>query len=225
MNESKEFANNAFKKYFEIAKGESEVDEKSFPSAYELLPDLDAFEENKNRIGKELLASLRYIEPSFLFYRRDESSFLEDPKNFSMRVIPGSEIEKALMVFKNVQAEINELYGHYSVALYLLNYIVNRNISTIKKNNKLVTMYEDILAELNEKQKNTELANLIARPIEIHKKDVDLLLTNEEKKMPVPVSQVIPSAPPLPGNKGQIKPKKSKATVEESDIEQKEELE
>lgn len=198
MAETREFSNDKYKQYYQIAKGETEVDLFSFNSAYEILPDLDNFEEIKNANGKKLLASLRFIEPQFVYYRKDESSFLEDPINFSMRLIPGSDLERALSTYREIQSVNNELYGHYSVSLYLLKFLIQRNDMLVKKNKKLMQMYSDVVDQLTEIQKQKELTNVRVSELELplSKKDGVLTLTDEEKKIDEAIVKIPEELPP-----------------------------
>lgn len=183
MSGIKEFANNKYRDYFEVSKGDQEVSLENFNDCYGILPDLDIFEENKLSTGRILLASLRLIEPQFVYYRREENSFIENPNEFTMRVLPGSDLENGLNYIKNIQSSINDMHGHYNVALYLLKFLLARNSIVVRKNKKLALMYEELLNEINNNQTKKEIKKYKVEELNISKKDEVLALMPEEKKL------------------------------------------
>jgi len=184
MVNDKKFRSSTQKVYYEIARDEESVRDANFSSIYEFLPDIDLFDEKRIGIGKELLASLRFIEPRFVFYRRDEQTFLEDPNSFSMRLLPGETLEKALASCKNTFSEINELYGHYNVSMRMINFLILRDAALVRKNNTLVNMYQDARERIDEILTNKEVKRFKIDNLENVKTDNDLLLTKKELAVP-----------------------------------------
>jgi len=189
MTEINEFRNNKLMNYVQVAKGEIEVDLTTFNDVYELLPSIESFDIDRSVVGKNLLGTIRIFEPSFVYYQRQEDFFIDDPQNFDLKVINGSSVDRAISGFKDIQSKINELFGHYSACLYLLNFLIQRNRSLVNNNVLLLKKYEGIVDELNDYYKEKELNDFKVNELYVKNTKVDgvLALTEEEKKQPVVV--------------------------------------
>ena len=150
MGEVKEFINKSQLDFVSIARGEEEINEDNFSFAYKMLNDVDAFDLERNSIGRDLLESLKYVESNFIYYRAEESRFIDNPESFSMKLIPGSTIDKSLSTVKSIQHRINLLFGNYNVSMYLLSFLILSTRELERKNYFLTKNYNDILDRLHE---------------------------------------------------------------------------
>jgi hypothetical protein len=186
MSESREFRLNKDMVFFQVAKGEIELDEESFKICNEELKSPEFFEDRRNVLGEEFLEILKFVEDNFVYYKRDLENFIEDPKTFSLRLLPGSNLEKCLRTLKNLQCEINTLFGYYTVSVNMLDYLKDENKDLEIKNNTLKNKNEELtneLKELNEKYMdiNNKYKDLLISKDNNIKKSITKIVEEEEE--------------------------------------------
>lgn len=137
MAQSKEFLNESHKLYYDVAKGMQLMTLANFGEVYALLPNSTTMMSNRDAVGKSLLKNLKNLGFTD-FSDRDLQQFVETPLNLKKRTFPGSELERAFDDTKDVQAIINELFGHYSVAVKIIDFLVERDHNNFNKNQTLL---------------------------------------------------------------------------------------
>ena len=140
MTDVKEFLNDSHKQYTEVSLGVQTLNLANFDKVYELLPDLDTFEEQKSVFGRILLSGLKIVEPGFTYYAPEENRFIDNPSTYNPRITNwhNTDLDKALSNIKECQMIVNDLYGHYSVSLRIINFLLAREHEITKKNRILI---------------------------------------------------------------------------------------
>jgi hypothetical protein len=185
--QSKEFISDSHKLYEDIAYNRQEVSVINFGEIYSLLPRRTGFLESRNIVAKSLLDSLRFVGLNDL-KGMDYVRFAETPMQFNRRVVFNSDLDVGLREVKDIMILINEIYGHYSVSVKLIGFLLDRDASNYAKNQELIEKNALLLKEIDELKKQ-----LVKEPVEIGvkqeiiekleiKTENPLTLTPEEKQ-------------------------------------------
>lgn len=179
--QTKEFLNKSHQQYYNVSKGTDVVSIKNFGDLYHLLPSSEIMFSSREVIGRSLLDSLRYVDRGVSFADKDYNNFISFPTEFNKKYLSGSDADNELKDLKNMMALINELFGHYSVSVELVNFLIQRNNVITNKYNSLLRDYEVALVSLAEKDVAKKIDDL--KIVELKKTEVNpIVLTTEEKK-------------------------------------------
>lgn len=147
---SKEFANESYKLYYGVAKGYELVDIKNFSEVFKLLPDTETMMQDKNRFAESIINILKSNDEALQFKESDYAKFSENPEEFrGVKVITNSSSEANLKEGKELMMLINEMYGHYSVSIRIINFLVDRCNVNINLNKELLKKYNEALNKLS----------------------------------------------------------------------------
>lgn len=177
MGFSKIFKTETEKTYWSVAQGSQEIDYRNFEDILYLLPSKDTMLMSKNAMGQRILKSLRYLGAGPDFFTGIKV-FLNTPQNFNKNTIKFSSLESALEDTKQNMSDLNTLYGHYSVIVSMVHFLIKRGNYYLIEKEKMDKNYAELLLKYEDLKKKTETSvnNASANTGEI------LIKSKEEKE-------------------------------------------
>lgn len=143
------FETSELQKYYEVARGDLDIDFDLFSSLYRSLPGKDGLVASKKTIALKLLESLSILNHKVSFSEYQIKKFTDNPIAFNLKVLD----EKTLFYLSKIkesQSKINEFFGHYLVCRAELDYLMDLYNEKMVLFDELKEKYASALKKIGE---------------------------------------------------------------------------
>jgi len=189
---SKVFKTELEKVYWNIAEGLQDVNERNVEQLWLVLPKKDSMLMSRKAIADILRDNLEQINGKNMFNDFTFKTFMNTPSKFNyISTMRHSFFERSLKDSKDAMGDVNTYYGHFSVAIEIISYLLTAKASILNDYENLNRKYDELVVKTKGLQDEVDKCrkihsleeNIIAprRVVEVVKEDKLTETENEEE--------------------------------------------